>query len=70
MEANRLSNNTLYVQNKAKFELLSSKANLAQMNINCGNSTQATTIIADIKAQLGNCCDDCSAADGTPISGI
>lgn len=70
MEANRLSNNTLYVQNKAKFELLQSKAMLAQMNINCGNSEMATTIIADVKASLGNCCDDCSAADGTPISGV
>jgi hypothetical protein len=70
MQANKLINATEYRLNVAKFELLQSKAMLAQMNIDCGNSTQATTIIADIKSELGNCCDDCSAADGTPISGV
>ena len=69
MEANKIANNTLYLQNKSLFELISSKAMLAQMNIDCGDSAMATTIIADIRATLGNCCDDCSAADGTPISG-
>ena len=70
MEANKIANNTLYLQNKSLFELISSKAMLAQMNIDCGDSAMATTIIADIRATLGNCCDDCSAADGTPITGV
>lgn len=70
MEANKTLNNTQYLLNKANFELLSSKAMLAQMNIDCGNSTMATTIIADIKAGLGHCCDDCGAADGASISGV
>ncbi len=69
-EATKLVNLTEYQKQQFKFNALSADANLAQMNINCGDSVMATTIIADIKAQLGNCCDDCSAADGTPISGI
>ena len=69
-EATKLVNLTEYQKQQFKFNALSADANLAQMNINCGDSVMATTIISDIKAQLGNCCDDCSAADGTPISGI
>lgn len=70
MEANKVVNAKEYALNVQKFQLLSAKAMLAQMNIDCGDSTMATTIITDIRNSLGNCCDDCSAADGTPISGI
>ena len=70
MEANKLVNATEYQLNVQKFELLQSKAMLAQMNIDCGNSEQATAIITDVKKALGDCCSDCSAADGTPISGV
>lgn len=70
MQAAKPINNTLYQTLEASFNLNSAKSMLAWMNITCGNSTEATNIIADIRASIGNCCDDCNPADGSPISGV
>ena len=45
---------------------------LAQLNLNCGNSDMVQYYKAKVVALTSNCCtgcDDCSPADGTPISG-
>jgi hypothetical protein len=70
MEANKIVNTALYLKNVALFQLVMAKAALAQFNIDCGNSSEASTIITDIKKSIGNCCDDCDAETGTPISGV
>ena len=70
MQAAKPKNNKDYQLLKESFVLNQAKAMLAWMNLTCGNSTEATDIIADIRASIGNCCDDCSAEDGSPITGI
>ena len=70
MQAAKPKNNKEYQLLKESFVLNQAKAMLAWMNLTCGNSTEATDIIADIRASIGNCCDDCSAEDGSPITGI
>lgn len=56
-------------KNQNKFILTMCMAMLGQMNINCGNPQKATEIANKVKVLLGDCCNDCAAATGTPVTG-
>jgi len=71
MEANKNLNRTQYLLNKAEYEFLLSKTANAQANITCGNAEQAQIQINDVKASLGDCCNDCVAyTDGDLVNGV